>query len=431
MEAREFEKVFFLFVNRNPKYMSTVKPDYFKVEEVRLMFDASKRHYERFGRPAGRDQLKQAAQLSEHLRDRLKPEYVDIVFDEPYDTLDQEWLQKTCESWIVYRTLSSSLVDAVTYVKGQKVDSDNVQDLVNRVKTIINDRNSVNFSADLGRDFFDPAAHVRDERSLIRSGHRFFDRLAGGYERKTLVVYAGETNIGKSIWLANDATNLIRQGLNVAVVSAEMSESAFMRRLGANLLDVNISEYDRAVSNPDFVAERLAMLEHGTVPPGRLFVKEFPTSAATVLDLEAYLNELQAAKGVRLDAIVVDYINILSNHRNPNSEETYMKIKQLAEDLRAMAVRNEWVVITATQTNRDAYGKTSISIGNVAESAGLTHTADVMFGIIQDAQMKRDNEYWLQILKIRGGGGKLLKCQYRIDYSRMKLHETENLVEDL
>ena len=50
------------------------------------------------------------------------------------------------------------------------------------------------------------------------------------------------------------------------------------------------------------------------------------------------LNNNSTLKGVKLKTIIIDYINILSNYRNPNTENTYMKIKQIAEDLRAMAV---------------------------------------------------------------------------------------------
>jgi KaiC/GvpD/RAD55 family RecA-like ATPase len=41
---------------------------------------------------------------------------------------------------------------------------------------------------------------------------------------KSLYVFAGETNIGKSIFLGNIATNIAQQGKNVLVVTLEMSE---------------------------------------------------------------------------------------------------------------------------------------------------------------------------------------------------------------
>ena len=87
---------------------------------------------------------------------------------------------------------------------------------------------------------------------------------------------------------------------------------------------------------------------------------------------------------IKVGAVVIDYINILANYRNQNTENTYMKIKQIAEDLRAMGIRNDWLIVTATQITRNGYNSSDISMTDVAESAGLSHTADVMLGIIQD-----------------------------------------------
>lgn len=429
MEAREFEKVFFLFIQQNPKYFASVHPDFFKVDAVAAMFEVSKKFYERYRRVPDREQLKKVAVGNGAYKGRIEPEFVDIVFDEAYSSLDPQWLLERCEAWIMWQTLTTSLVDAVSMVKGTKVDSDNVQEMVNRVKTVINDRNNVNFSKDLGKDFFKASDHYSSDDLKISTNHNFMDRLTGGYRRKCLVVYAGESNIGKSIWLANDAVNFVKAGKNVAVISAEMSDTDFIHRIGANLLDIDISTYEQVAANEETMAKRIEFVRDAVVPPGQLFIKEYPTSVATVIDVEAYLREIESVKGVKLDAVIIDYVNILCNHRNPNSENTYMKIKQLAEDLRAMAVRNEWVVITATQFNRNGYDATEVSISHIAESAGLTHTADVIYGIIQDMQMKSNLEYWLKVLKIRNGGGKNLKCKFRIDYSRMRLQETEELVE--
>jgi hypothetical protein len=105
-----------------------------------------------------------------------------------------------------------------------------------------------------------------------------------------------------------------------------------------------------------------------------------------------------------------------------------MKIKQIAEDLRAMAVRNEWVVITATQINRGGYDSSELTMSHIAESAGLSHTADIIYGIIQDTSMQMNHEYWLKVLKIRNGEGKNSRCMYRIDYSYMRLTETDTIV---
>jgi replicative DNA helicase len=241
------------------------------------------------------------------------------------------------------------------------------------------------------------------------------------------VIYAGEQNVGKSIWLANDAANFVRMGHNVVFITAEMSAQKVLKRIGSNVLDISMMEYDEKSANRDFVKRKLERVSRGLLPPGKLFVKEFPTSQGTVLDIEAYLKDLEESQDHKVNVLVVDYINILANYRNPNTENTYMKIKQIAEDLRALAVKRDMLVISATQINRGAWDSTEIKMENIAESAGLAHTADVMYAIIQDAMMHANREYWLKILKIRDGQGKGSRCRFEIDYDHMRITETDDI----
>ena len=216
-------------------------------------------------------------------------------------------------------------------------------------------------------------------------------------------------------------------GTNTAVITAEMSSHKFMKRIASNLLSIDISEYDVKSKNVDLIKRKLESIGDGLTPPGQLFVKQFPTSQATVLDIEAYLKQIEEERKIKLGAIVIDYINILANYRNVNTENTYMKIKQIAEDLRAMGVRNGWLIVTATQINRNNYNSSDLTMKDVAESAGLSHTADIMLGIIQDDIMRAGYEYWLKILKIRDGEGKGHKCKLNINYNYMRLTETDEV----
>jgi len=79
-------------------------------------------------------------------------------------------------------------------------------------------------------------------------------------------------------------------------------------------------------------------------------------------------------------------------------------------------------------THNSGYDSTDITMKDIAESAGLSHTADVMYGIIQDSTMHINEEYWLKILKMRDGAGKNYKCKYKIDYKFMRLYETSEMI---
>lgn len=133
---------------------------------------------------------------------------------------------------------------------------------------------------------------------------------------------------------------------------------------------------------------------------------------------------------MRFKFVVVDYLNILKNFRNPNSENLYLKIKQISEDLRAMAQRNNWIVVSATQINRTNIDSTDMTLSDISESMGLVHTVDSLFGIIQDVMMHADNYYYLKILANRNGGYMNAKKRFNIRYNMMKITEDSSPIID-
>lgn len=227
-----------------------------------------------------------------------------------------------------------------------------------------------------------------------------------------------------SIWLANLATNSVRQGHNTAVISLEMRDRKLIKRLGANLLGISMRDYNNFATDEVTMKKKLGNVGYDSLKiPGKLWVKEFPTSSAGVPDVERYLQKMEESKGIKFKLVVLDYVNILKNWRNPNSENMYMKIKQIAEDLRAMAMRNSWAIVTATQVNRSGFGSTDLSITNISESSALGHTVDAMFGIIQDEIMHANREYTLKLLANRDDGYKNSRKKFLIDYDHMRITE--------
>jgi len=228
-----------------------------------------------------------------------------------------------------------------------------------------------------------------------------------------------------SIFLCNDAVNFVLSGKNVVFITCEMSAKKVIKRMGSNMLDINIDSYDRESIDIDKMSKKLHEIRNKNITPlGKLFVKEYPTSCCTTIDVENYIKKIQEVQGFKVHVVVIDYINIMANYRNKNANDMYINIKQISEDLRAIAVRQECLIVTATQTNRSAFDSNDITMGNIAESAGLIHTADTMFGIIQDADMRLDGKYRIKVLKIRDGEGKNTKIEMSIDYKKMRIRET-------
>ena len=103
-------------------------------------------------------------------------------------------------------------------------------------------------------------------------------------------------------------------------------------------------------------------------------------------------------KPFKFKMVYIDYLNLMKNWRNPNSENTYLKVKQLAEDVKAIGAVNKWPIISATQIKREAWNLTDIVVSDISESAGLNATVDGMFGIIADPMMKAQGVYYLKCL---------------------------------
>jgi archaellum biogenesis ATPase FlaH len=420
-----YEKLFFNFCLKQPKYLPIIKDGFFTSSEVDALAYLAKKFHEKFNETPTCAQMKLLVENSKKTKDVITPNIIETIYEVNLSDYDDEWLESTAESWIKWRNFDNSLIDGIEYVKTASVTPDNVDSIITKFRETINDRNKINFDKDLGLDFFNPESHIQHASDKITSGYSFIDRVtSGGYDPCSLIIYAGEQNVGKSIWLANDAANFVRLGYNTAFITAEMAGHKVIKRVGANLLNLSMSEYDTKSKDVVFMKRKLENVGDGLMPPGKLFVKKFPTSQATIPDIENYLLDLEETTGIKLRAIVIDYINILANYRNPNTENTYMKIKQIAEDLRAMADRNKWLIVTATQIKRGAYNSTDIGMEDISESAGLAHTADMVYAIIQDELMHSEFEYWLKILKIRDGEGKNLKCKFNINYDHMRLTET-------
>lgn len=424
MTSTHLEKIFFHYLQVNRELQGVVEPRFFESTLIRKVYELSREFSQKYSDAPTRNQILEIAKMKNMEEDITETALVPL-YDVNLNEYEEEWLKETAESWIEYKNLDTSIYDVINYLKTTKVSAENIKEVVEKVKGIVNDRNSIEFGFDEGLDFFNPESHIQPTNDTFSTGYNYIDLvLGGGFYSKALFCFIGEMKIGKSIWLANLAANSVRQGFNTAVISLEMRDRKLIKRLGANLLGISMRDYGNAATDKVAMKKKLGNMGYDSlVMPGKLFVKEFPTSSAGVPDIEKYLKKMEETKGIKFKVVVLDYINILKNWRNPNTENMYMKIKQIAEDLRAMAMRNDWAIVTATQVNRSGFGSTDLSITNISESAALGHTVDAMFGIIQDEIMHANREYTLKLLANRDDGYKNSRKKFNIDYDYMRITE--------
>ena len=428
MDLSHSENIILRHVLSTPTYLDTCKREFFKNESFGEILIAAKEFWDKYHEMPTSDQLIEAFKLKGN-SDNVDKSEIRSVYDIDLSQYEDEWLKETTEFFVEYKNLTKSAVDALKYIQSTPVSSDNIKTVIDTFKNIIVERNNIDFSFDEGLDFFKPENHKQFTQNTFSSGYPFIDTvLGGGFSAKALYVFMGMPKVGKSLWLGNLAAQAVRTGHNVAIISLEMTDRKYVKRLGANLLGIPVNTYTDVADDEQIIKKKLGSMTYDNLKvPGHLLIKEFPTSQASVNDIERYLTKVEEIKGIKFKMVIVDYINIMKNWRNANSENTYMKIKQIAEDLRGMAMNNNWSIVTATQTKQGDFDASDLSINSAAESSGLVATVDGMFGIIQDPIMYANKEYKLKILANRDDGYKNAYKVFGVDYRYMRISEDINV----
>ena len=428
MDLSHSENIILRHVLSTPTYLDTCKREFFKNESFGEILIAAKEFWDKYHEMPTSDQLIEAFKLKGN-SDNVDKSEIRSVYDIDLTQYEDEWLRETTEFFVEYKNLTKSAVDALKYIQSTPVSSENIKTVIDTFKNIIVERNNIDFSFDEGLDFFKPENHKQFTQNTFSSGYPFIDTvLGGGFSAKALYVFMGMPKVGKSLWLGNLAAQAVRTGHNVAIISLEMTDRKYVKRLGANLLGIPVNTYTDVADDEQIIKKKLGSMTYDNLKvPGHLLIKEFPTSQASVNDIERYLTKVEEIKGIKFKVVIVDYINIMKNWRNANSENTYMKIKQIAEDLRGMAMNNNWSIVTATQTKQGDFDASDLSINSAAESSGLVATVDGMFGIIQDPIMYANKEYKLKILANRDDGYKNAYKVFGVDYRYMRISEDINV----
>jgi len=167
---------------------------------------------------------------------------------------------------------------------------------------------------DLGIDYFnDIDTHIDSLITIhhhVSTGYAWLDRMLGGgllADGRALYVFSGVTNSGKSIILGNVCVNVVEQGKTTVIISLEMSEDMYSKRLSSQMSKIPFRCLrDETSALKDFVNQH--KMDN---PKGRLFVKEYAPKSITVSHIRAYIEKLIQKKGIKPDVIIVDYVNLL------------------------------------------------------------------------------------------------------------------------
>ena len=423
------EEIIFSHLLFNEEYSRKVIPflknEYFQTRTNKILFELIDGYIKTYNVVPSKEALNTKLQSLDNISEDDFKSCGDLITKLEADLKTSvDWLcdqtEKFCQEKAVYNAIMDSI--QILEKKDKKRGTGSLPE-------ILTEALSVSFDTNIGHDFIEDADsrydyyHVREEK--LQFDLEYFNKITkGGLSKKTLNIILASTGVGKTMFMTHCAAHHLTLGKNVLYLTMEMSEERIAERIDANLMDVTIDDLKELPK--DAYEKKMVRIKGGTT--GKLIVKEYPTAAAGSAHFRHLLQELRIKKSFKPDVIYVDYLNICSSARMKmgGSVNSYMYIKAIAEELRGLAVEFDVPIISATQSNRDAYNSSDVGLDNTSESFALPATADFMFALISTEDLEGLNQILVKQLKNRyDDPSSNRKFVIGVNKAKMKFYDVE------
>lgn len=413
---------------KNEKYARKVLPflqdEYFQDFSERILFSFAKDYIQKYNNlptiEALRIEIDTNADVNEQQNKNILA-LLDKVYEKT-EVPDFDWLMSQTEKFCQDKALYNAIFKCI-----QITDDKTSKLSKNAIPEILKEALGVTFETNVGHDFIEDAEKRWDYYHRVENKIPFdleyLNKITnGGMTPKTLTVIVAPTGGGKSIFLCHHAAACLRQNKNVLYITCEMSEESVSERIDANMLNVTMEEL-RAL--PKQIYDNKFKKSTAGIT-GKVIVKEYPTSTASVVNFDHLLSELKVKKNFIPDVVFIDYLNICASARYKSNDNSYMFVKAIAEEIRGFAVRHNVPVFTASQVNRGGFNNSDVDLTNTSESMGVPHTADLMLAIISNDGLDALNQVIFKQLKNRRNDASTHKrFVVGIDRSKMKFFDLD------
>lgn len=394
--------------------IDNIKPSYFKNKDIKEIFQIIVNFYN------SRNTKPTLTEIKAYLvTDDLKTSFKNVVslFNGVDKNLNNEELFSNTEKFLKEKAVYYTMMETVDDINKSSVDTSKILEKFEKAC-------SISLATDTGLDLYGDIDKVITDlnttEKYIPSRWKWLDEKVGGgflEDGRALYLFAGETNIGKSIFLGNVAINIASQGKTVLLISLEMPEMIYAKRLCSSVSKIPLSQLK--IESETLKSQITEYCVEN--PSAKIIIKEFPPASITVSHLKGFIKKL-TQKGIKIDAIVLDYVNLLLSTVGDTS---YERIKVCTEQLRALSYQFNCPIISATQLNRDGYEITDPGLKTISESMGLAMTGDVILSIWQEDTDKELGVIKMGFMKNRFGPN-FGHCSMRIDYTTLTITEDEH-----
>jgi len=355
---------------------------------------------------------------SEKLKESIKKVVSDLKgLDKEHN--DEELISNS-EHFIKQRMFAILAEKMIDYRAANKVF--NLEEIQRESEAI----HAISLIDNLGLDYFGDnervVQYLQQTDSLISTGYRSLDdAFGGGFQAEGKAIYdiGGETNVGKSIFLANIALNIILQNKNVLIISPEMSEMRYAKRISGMLTNIaiaslgdNIDKYKRDVE---------AFKKKYT---SKLIIKEVPTKGVSAKNIYSYAKKLRDKKGFSASLLAIDGHGLLKPSVSQPNKHT--ELQYITQECRGITYLLNAPILTVAQLNRGSHKMTNPGLDNLSGSWDQIADFDGHVNIWQTDEDREANIIRFGGKKVRDGA-KGAEGFLTIDYDTLRLYEEDQI----
>jgi archaellum biogenesis ATPase FlaH len=307
----------------------------------------------------------------------------------------QQWFRDEFEKFCRYKAIEGAILEGAERLERGEYGT---------VEKLVKDAVAIGLTRELGTNYWDDPAgriqSIKDNRGQNSTGWKTMDSiLYGGFNPGELNIFAGGSGSGKSLFMQNMALNWSKEGKNVVYITLELSEELCAMRLDAMLTDMSTRDVLRKADDVELKVKMQGKTS------GRLDIIQMP-NGSTVNDIKAYIKEVQINKGIKVDALLVDYLDLMMPVTvKVNPSDQFIKDKFVSEELRNLATELHILFVTASQLNRGSVDEVDFDHSHIAGGISKINTADNLIGIFSSRAMRERGRIQIQFMKTRSSSG--------------------------
>jgi replicative DNA helicase len=372
--------------------IDVIETNYFENKYFKIIMQMIKEYYSKYEHTPTFDTLEQItkSELQQELASKI---VLDTITKIKESTIEggqfvQEKALKFCKQ--------QELQKAIT--KAQKVIDGGEFENYDTLEQLIKDALQVGEREDGMSDVFTNLDEVLNEdyRHPIPMGIPGIDRLLkGGLAKGEIGVILAPTGVGKSTFLTKISNHAYNLGYSVLQIFFEDNPKIIQRKHFTLWTKVHPDELS---IKKDEVMSKVKEIENKM--ENKLLLQKLPSDTLTMLQIKNMIRKM-IADGVKLDMVVLDYIDCVVPDKNLGDE--WKSEGSVMRGFEAMCHELDLVGWTATQGNRSSISSEVVTTDQMGGSIKKAQVGHVIISVAKSLQQKEMKLATIAITKSRIG----------------------------